>query len=196
MDWWKEFPGWLITTLVAFLAFAVVAWQEIRRRLLLPAAHWKGTLVNLPIANGGGQQIFLLQNTGDIDAVSVMILAYNCSIPGPNPGELVGIAKIMEEHRIRLEGVNEDSYLIITWRSPHHRARNLCTWLPVLERTEMAVEHWEQQIWPWYRHWWAARRHGRGVGPGTALRAWLPRTPRQMSRLAKKLKVPTPSGKP
>jgi hypothetical protein len=192
MDWWKEFPGWLITTALAFLAFAVVAWQEIRRRILLPTAHWEGTFVTAPIANGRGYEYFSLRNSGDIDAVDVMVLAYNCSIPGPNPGQILGIAEVMSPKRIDLESVNEESFLLINWRSPHHRARTLSTWLPVLEGTDLAAQHWKQRTWPWYRSWWARLRYRHNAGPGASLRAWIPRNPRKMARLAKKLNVPIP----
>jgi hypothetical protein len=195
MDWWKEFPGWLVTTLLAFLAFAVVAWQEVRRRLLLPKVHWEGSYSRSPIGNGRGFERFLLRNKGDIDALDVMVLPYNCSIPGPNPGHLIGIAKVMESEPVELESVNEDSYVLISWRSPHHRARTLITWLPVVEGTELAAHHWEQKTWPWYKTWWSKRGRRGAVGPGTTLQSWLSRHPRKMARIAKKHNVAVPNTK-
>lgn len=189
MQWWQEFPGWLITTLLAFLAFAVVAWQEIRRQLLLPRAEWEGAWIHLPIANVLGDRYFSLTNTGDTDALGVMVMAYNCSIPGRNPGKLFGIAEVMGSNRIELDSVTEDSFLVISWRSPNHRARMLSTWLPVQQETELAAHHWKQKTWPWYRSLWARLRHRHNAGPGAALRAWLPRSPRQIVQLSDKLKA-------
>lgn len=188
MDWWKEFPGWLITTLLAFLAFAVVAWQEIRRSVLLPRAEWEGSLVHAPVAIGAGDHYFLLKNRGNLDAHGVMVLAYHCTIPGDNPGALFDRIEIMGSERVVLESVNEASYVIISWRSQHHRARSLSTWLPVEEETELASRHWEQKTWPWFKTFWAMLRHPHAVGPGTALHGSLPSSPRKLVQVTKKLK--------
>lgn len=187
MDWWKEFPGWLITTLLAFSAFALLVWQEIRRRLLLPRAAWEGSWVYKPLATSDRDRHFALTNSGDVQALGVMVLAYNCRIPGPNPGKLIGLAELMTPKTIPLASVNDDSYLVISWRSPHHRARTLMTWLPVEQNTELAAIHWEQRTWPWYKTAWARIRHPHAAGPGTALDAMLPRSPRQVQRMHKKV---------
>lgn len=177
---WGYVVGWTgdATLVVAAITLLAIVWQEIRHYRMRRDASWSARhYVTL------GPRRLRITNTGDVAARGVLIRPHGFTGKKGQSGWEFPMIEAGQEEHLDIEGDTPESWIQFTWRSPNHRNRYVTTWLPVQTQSPLVEELHRQQMWSLAQSLKARIRYGIEAGPGAQLTAFLPRSPRKLSKV-------------